>query len=100
MRIGSVNDLLRLDEIAVERYSPTRLKLTRTVPLTVAYGTRELPEFQRQSVDFHDAWAQLSLPVSLLPLRGHHHHSVLEELYSPFGQLGVALTKLRQLIHG
>jgi arylformamidase len=100
MRIGGLNDLLRLDESAVERYSPTRLRPSCAAPLTVAYGTLELPEFQRQSVDFHDAWARLSLPVSLLPLPGHHHHSVLEELYSPSGQLGAELTKLRQLIHG
>jgi arylformamidase len=99
MRIGSVNDLLHLDEIEVATYSPTRLRLRCAAPLTVAYGTLELPEFQRQSVDFHDAWARLSLPVSLLPLPGHHHHSVLEELYSPFGQLGVELTRLRQLTH-
>ena len=76
------------------------MRFSRTAPLTVAYGTFELPEFQRQSVDFHDAWARLSLPVSLLPLPGHHHHSVLEELYSPSGLLGVELTKLRQLTHG
>jgi arylformamidase len=99
MRIGSMNDVLRLDEIAVQTHSPIRWRPRRAAPLTVAYGTLELPEFQRQSVDFHDAWSRLSLPVSLLPVPGHHH-SVLEELYCPVGVLSAELTKLRQLTCG
>ena len=97
MRISSMNDLLHLDPDSVARYSPTRLRINRSAPLTVAYGMLELPAFQRQSMDFHEAWSRLSLPVSLLPLPGHHHHSVLEELYPPSGQLYVELMKLHQL---
>jgi arylformamidase len=97
MRIGSVNDLLHLDQNAVERYSPSRLKVTCSAPLTVAYGMNDLPAFQEQSINFYEAWARRSLPVSLLALPGHHHHSVFEDLYPPSGQLHLELMKLHQL---
>lgn len=99
MHVGSLNDGLGLNAAAVEKYSPHRLRLTCTAPLLVAYGERELPEFKRQSVDFHDAWARQSLPVTLVPLPGHHHHSVLEELHAPSGRLSTALARLVRLNH-
>lgn len=96
MRIGSMNDFLCLDDRAVARYSPTLQPPSRSAPLLVAYGAAELPEFRRQSVEFHAAWHERSLPVQLMPLPDRHHHSSLEELYLPEGMLQAQLALMKQ----
>jgi acetyl esterase/lipase len=100
MRLGSANEFLNLSEDAVERYSPTRSVPDRSAPLIVAYGADELPEFRRQSVEFHEAWERRGLPVCLMSLAGRHHHSVLEEFQPPAGLLGERLIQLSRLSDG
>jgi acetyl esterase/lipase len=99
MRIGSMNEFLCLDELAVARHSPTRRAPLRSAPLLVAYGARELPEFQRQSVEFHTAWQARALPVTVMSLPERHHHSALEELYLPDGLLQAQLGRMRRYCH-
>jgi hypothetical protein len=62
-------------------------------PLVVAYGTRELPELQRQSVDYWKAWSEAGGPGELLPL-DHHHISIMDELSAVDGALARAAEKL------
>lgn len=52
-------------------------------PLVIAYGAAELPELQRQSVDY----AKVATGARLLGLPGHDHFTILEELASPEGAL-------------
>ena len=91
MRHGTINDVLRLDEDEVRRNSPAQHLPSRAGPFVVAYGQRELPAFCGQSQEFYKAWSAAGLAGSLLPLAGHHHHSVLDELYEPEGKLTQAL---------
>jgi arylformamidase len=56
-------------------------------PLTIACGTCELPELQRQSDEYHAARKAAKLPCERLPLIGHDHFSILEELANPSGKL-------------
>lgn len=62
-------------------------------PLVVAYGSRELPELQRQSRDYHAAWTQSGNAGTLFVL-DDDHFSILEELASPDGALTQALKNL------
>ena len=96
MRHGTINDLLRLDEDEARRNSPALHLPARAAPFFVAYGGRELPAFRSQSEEFHRAWTTAGLAGSLLPLPGHHHHSVLDELYEPDGKLTRALAGMIQ----
>jgi hypothetical protein len=57
--------------------------------LIVAYGTAELPELQRQSRDYAQRFGH-----RLLPLEGHDHFSILEQLASPQGALTDAVRTL------
>jgi hypothetical protein len=66
----------------------------RAGPLAVAYGTHELPELQRQSRDYFQAWADAGLPGRLLPLAGRNHYTILEQLAAPDGELTAALRSL------
>jgi arylformamidase len=63
-------------------------------PLIVTYGTAELPELRRQSVDYTQAWVERGLPGHLLPIDGADHFTILETLARPDGELMKALLTL------
>jgi arylformamidase len=68
------------------------------VPLVMAYGTCETPEFQRQSRDFAAAVEAAGKPVQLLVGENYNHFEILETLANPFGLTGrAALEQLAAL---
>jgi arylformamidase len=67
------------------------------VPLIVAYGTLESPEFQRQSRDFAAAVQAAGKPVQLLVGEGYNHFEIVETLGNPYGLLGRAVLAQMQL---
>ncbi len=64
-------------------------------PLVLAYGTRETPEFQRQTRDFHEAVTARGVSCELLVGGGYNHFELLETLANPYGLTGRAM--LRQM---
>lgn len=84
-----VNDKLRLDEAEARRNSPMHRPAIEK-PLVIAYGEAELPELRRQSVDY----AKVATRATLLPLPGHDHFTILDELASPNGALTQQLRAL------
>lgn len=60
-------------------------------PLVLAHGTRETPEFQRQTRDFHAAVRTAGKPAELLVGEGYNHFEFLETLATPYGLLGRAV---------
>jgi acetyl esterase/lipase len=89
-----MNDTLRLDPSDVTRYSPATLPLAGTAPFDVAYGARELPAYREDGAAFHRALREAGVASKLLALEGHHHHSVLDELFSADGKLVEKLAAL------
>jgi acetyl esterase/lipase len=87
IRLCYLNEKLGLDESAARRLSPLLNLPDCSKPLIVAHGTGELDELQRQSREFAAARARASLPGRLVPLAGHNHFTILEELASPEGAL-------------
>lgn len=67
------------------------------VPVIVAYGTLETPEFQRQSRDFAAAVKAADKPVQLLVAEGYNHFEIIETLASPYGLLGRAVLEQMKL---
>jgi arylformamidase len=59
-------------------------------PLILAHGTRETPEFQRQTRDFFAAVKAAGKPAELLVGEGYNHFELLETLANPYGLLGRA----------
>ena len=88
VRLCYLNDKLRLDEDEARRNSPI-LDSSFDKPLIVAHGTTELPELQRQSGEYARRFGH-----RLLPLAGHNHFTILEELASPGGALTAAVRDL------
>ena len=59
--------------------------------LVVAYGTRELPELCRQSIEYGRVRIERALPGRLLPVDCADHFTILEALARPEGVLTRAL---------
>jgi acetyl esterase/lipase len=93
-RLNYLNEKLNMTVDEQIALSPIRQLPDRSPPLTMAYGTAELPELQRQSRDFYAARVAAGLPSALLALEGHDHFSILEELAKPDGRLTDAVEKL------
>jgi len=94
IRLSYLNEKLRLDEAEAERNSPIHHLPARSGPLVVTVGLDELPELIRQSQEFATAWTKRGLPGRYLPLEGHDHFSIVDELASPDGRLVAALREL------
>jgi arylformamidase len=94
IRLNYLNDKLRLDEAEARRQSPILHLPAKASPLVVTVGLGELPELIRQSQEYWVAWQGRGLPGRWLPLAGHDHFSILEELARPTGHLLAALRQL------
>lgn len=90
IRLGTMNDDIRLDADEVRRCSPQFNLPDRAPPLIVAVGGGELPEFLRQSDAYYATWTAKGLQGKLLKLGMHNHFSVLEDLADPRGPLALA----------
>jgi arylformamidase len=94
IRLNYLNDKLGLDEEEAERNSPLLRLPPMAGELVVAYGTNELPELCRQSIEYAQAWTERGLPGHLLPVDGVDHFTILEALADPQGALAQALVDL------
>jgi arylformamidase len=91
IRLNYLNEKLGLDMAEAERNSPVRHLSATAGELVVAYGTRELPELCRQSIEYGRAWTERGLPGRLLPVDGADHFTILDALARPEGVLTRAL---------
>lgn len=87
LRLNYLNEKLGLDEAEAARNSPLLHLPPMAGELIVTYGTAELPELCRQSIDYAQAWVEQGLPGHLLPIDGANHFTILEALASPSGTL-------------
>jgi arylformamidase len=91
IRLNYLNEKLALDTAEAERNSPVRHLPSTAGELAVAYGTRELPELRRQSIEYARAWTERGLPGRLLPVDGADHFTILDALARPGDVLTRAL---------
>jgi arylformamidase len=94
IRLSYLNDKVQMDEAEARRNSPVLFLPASGSPIVITVGADELPELRRQSEEFHQAWTKKGLKARYLPLAGHEHFSILEELASPKGKLTAALNDL------
>ena len=94
IRLNYLNVKLGLDAEEARRNSPILCFPLVAAPLVVAYGSAELPELCRQSVDYANGWLQRGLPGRLLAVDGADHFTILESLADPDGVLTRELVKM------
>jgi arylformamidase len=81
-----LNDKLHITDEEIVSLSPLRLPMVNK-PLTIAYGTAELPPLVADSRDLHARRAAAHLPGALLPVPGADHFTIVHEMRDPDGLL-------------
>jgi arylformamidase len=94
IRLSYLNKALGMDVLEARRCSPIHNLPKKAGRLLVTAGGGELSELQRQSVEYYAAWRAAGLDGAFVPLPGHDHFSLLDELSSPAGILARALARL------
>ena len=67
------------------------------VPIVLAHGTLETPEFQRQTRDFAAALEAAGKPVKLIVGKGYNHFEIGESLGNPYAIMGRASLEMMKL---
>jgi len=95
VRLAYVNAALRLDAETARRMSPQfHLPSADAMPLLVAVGAAELPEFVRQQRDYHAALRSAGARSAAIELPGLHHFSVADALADPQHALHKAVRRM------
>lgn len=81
-----LNDALNLSEEEILNLSPLRIPCVPK-PAIIVCGEEELPELQRQSIEFAELRAKERIPVTFGLIPGCNHFTILSELENPEGVL-------------
>ena len=93
IRLCYLNDVLALSAESAQRNSPVLLKPTAHVPLVLALGADEGPEYHRQTNAIAAAWRAHGTPIEIIDAAGHDHFSIICELERPDTTLARAIRK-------
>lgn len=94
VRISNRSSYVKIDDAAENAYSPQRHIDRLHVPVVVMWGTRETPEFQRQSREFAAAVKAAGKPVETIIAQNYVHMESVESLENPYGLAGAAALKM------
>ena len=97
VRLSKRSAYVNFTDKVVETMSPQRYVEKVDIPILLAHGTCESPEFQRQSRDFAEGLKNAGKPVQYLAAEGYNHYEMMETFGSPYSPLGRALlAQIRQ----
>lgn len=97
VRLSARSKYVHFDDVTEEELSSQRHIQHLNCPVTVAYGTQETPEFQRQGSEFAAALKAAGKPVRLIVGEGFNHFEMQETLGNPYGIAGRAALELMGL---
>jgi arylformamidase len=100
VRLSARSNYVKFDDLSEEALSSQRHLEHLNCPITVAYGTEETPEFQRQGRDFAAAVQAAGKPVRLIVGEGFNHFEMQETFGNPYGLAGRAALELMNLQMG
>lgn len=87
LRHTTINDLVRLDSASAARNSPIELVRPSPIPLLVAAGADETPEFRGQSARFAETWRAAGNRAEFFLADGTNHFTVLQAFADPESRL-------------
>jgi acetyl esterase/lipase len=93
LRDTKLNAPLQLTDDEIAALSPLRLSVVNK-PMTIAYGTAELPTLVNDARNLHAMRAAAHAPGVLLPVAHANHFNILEQLAEPDGELTCAALDL------
>jgi arylformamidase len=91
VRLSKRSEYLTFTDEIEDALSPQRHLDKIDIPVLLAYGTQETPEFQRQTREFYDALRAAGKSAELEVCEGYNHYEMMEMLGNPCSQLGRAL---------
>ncbi len=97
VRLSKRSKYVNFDDVTEETLSAQRHIDMINMPLIIAHGTLESPEFQRQSRDFAAAVKAAGKPVEFLVGEGFNHFEMQETMGNPFGLGGRAALSMMKL---
>ncbi len=90
VRLSARSAYVKFTDAMEDRLSTQRYLARIPCPVILAHGTKETPEFIRQTRDFAAALKAAGKPVELLVAEGYNHFEIIETLANPYGLLGRA----------
>jgi arylformamidase len=90
VRLSWRRTYVNFTDAMVESMSAQRHIDKIVAPITVAYGSLETPDFQRQSREFADALKKAGKPVHLIEGENYTHSAMCESFGHPYGPCGRA----------
>jgi arylformamidase len=100
VRLSARSNYVKFDDLTEEALSSQRHLEHLNCPITVAYGSQETPEFQRQGREFAAAVRAAGKPVQLIVGDGFNHFEMQETFGNPYGLAGRAALELMDLHMG
>ena len=97
VRLSKRSKYVNFDDVTEESLSAQRHIDMINMPLIIAHGTLESPEFQRQSREFAAAVKAAGKPVEFLVGEGFNHFEMQETMGNPFGLGGRAALSMMKL---
>jgi len=97
VRLSKRSKYVNFDDATEEALSAQRHIAMINMPLIVAHGTLETPEFQRQSREFAAAVKAAGKPVEFFVGEGFNHFEIQETMANPFGLVGRAALQMMKL---
>jgi arylformamidase len=95
VRLSARSAYVKFTDRIEQALSPQRHIDGIGMPLVIAYGTCETPEFQRQSRDFFAAVTARQKHAELIVAEGFNHFELFETMANPYGAIGRA--RLQQM---
>jgi arylformamidase len=90
VRLSGRGNYVKFDDAMEDAMSTIRHLPLLHAPVTVAYGTFETPEFQRQGRDFATAVKAAGKPVTVVEGKNYAHMEMGESFTNPYGPAGRA----------
>lgn len=97
-RLSARSAYVKFDDAMEQELSPQRHVEKINLPVVIAYGTLETPEFQRQARDFSKALEARGKSVDLLVGEDYNHYEIRETFANPYGFAGNAVLRQMKLI--
>lgn len=95
--LSSRNEYVTFDQETITSMSPARHLDRLNAKVVVAFGTKESPEFQRQSRDFFSAVQSKGITARIIEASGMNHFEILEDMGDAQGRVGRAALELMEL---
>ncbi len=94
VRLSKRSTYVNFDDDVVAAFSTQRHVERIAVPVAVAYGTYETPEFQRQAREFIATLEAAGRLAGAVVGPGYNHFELIETLGNPYGLIGRAALEL------